>query len=202
MSDPSTSLSTSPRGGWLWKMLLEVMLIGVAVFLGMAADQWRTDRQHREQARAALVRLKTEIESNKAAVAATIDYHVRIRKEVTTYLDTDAAVRKRATLNINRGIWPVNFEHAAWDLALATQALADVDSALAFEIARVYGAQDVYVGLTTGLGQAMYLRPPSENFDGFLHSVRIWLDDIVTVDPGLMAAYDRVLPLIDAALKD
>jgi hypothetical protein len=98
---------TDQRRGWLWKMLLEVLLIGVAVFLGMAADQWRTDRQHREQARAALQ-----------------------------------------------------------------------------------------------LIQAMYLRPPSENLEGFFHSVKIYLDDIVAFDPGLIAAYDRVVPVIDSALRD
>jgi hypothetical protein len=189
------------RRGWLWKMLLEVVLIGVAVFLGMAVEQWRTDQQHREQARMALVRFKTELETNKAAVAAAKDYHTRIRGEVIAYLDRDPKLRSRTQLNITNGIWPVNFEHTAWDLALATQALADIDSTLAFEIARVYGHQQVYLGLTSGLTQAMYLRPPTENPDGFLHSVRVWLDDIVGMDPGLLAAYDRVLPMIDQALR-
>jgi hypothetical protein len=193
---------SNPQGGWLWKMLLEVVLIGIAVFIGMAADQWRTDRQHQEQARAALVRFRTEIETNKAAVAANRDYHIRIRQEAAAYLDTAPKARNRDTLKIDRGIGPVYFEHTAWDLALATQALADVDSSLAFELARVYEQQQVYDRLYSGLMQAMYLRPPSEDYDGFLHSVRVWLDDIVSLDPLLLESYDRVLPLIDAALKD
>jgi hypothetical protein len=194
-------MSESQRG-WLWKMVLEVVLIGFAVFLGMAADQWRTNEQHHEQARASLVRFKAELEANKAAVAATRDYHERLRKELTAYLGVDPKRRSRDMLNVDRGIWSVNFEHTAWDLALATQALADIEPPLAFEIARVYAAQQLYTGLTSGLTQAMYLRPPSEDFDGFLHSVKIWLDDIVTIDPGLLESYDRVLPLIDRALKD
>jgi len=181
-------------------MLLEVVLIGVAVFVGMAAEQWRTDQQHREQARLALVRFRTELATNKAAVQRTQEYHARLRREVKGYLD--AKTRSRTSLNIDRGLSPVAFEHTAWDLALATQALADVDSSLAFELARLYGEQQIITGLTTGLTNAMYLRPPSENLDGFLHSVSIWLDDIVSRNPALLAEYDRVLPLIDAALKD
>ena len=190
------------RRGWLWKMLLEVVLIGIAVFAGMAADQWRTDRQHREQARDALQRLKTELTTNRAAVAAIKDYHARIQREIGAYLEAAPAQRNRVALNIDRGMAPVNFQHTAWDLALATQALADIDTQLAFDIASVYEQQQVYRGLTQSLMHAMYLRPPSENFDGFLHSVKIWLDDIVRIDPGLLAVYDRVLPMIDAALKD
>jgi hypothetical protein len=189
----------SPQRALVLKGLLEVIFIGFGVFLGMAADQWRTDRQHRDQAHDALQRFKTEIQSNRAAVAKDQAYRARIRKEITAYLDP----KLRTTVDLQmQGIKPVNFEHTAWDLALVTQALADIDSPLAFELARVYGQQQVYTDLTGGLVQAMYLRPPSENLSSFLHSVKIYLDDIVEFDPGLVTMYDGVLPLIDRALKD
>lgn len=189
------------KRSWFWKMLLEVVLIGLAVFIGIAADQWREDRQRGLDARATLVRLKTEMQNNQRAVAASKDYHVRIQGEIRRYLNVDAKQRKTVELKIDRGIWPVNFEHRAWDLALATQSLADIDQALAIEMSRVYDAQLSYTGLTTGLTNAMYLRPPTENADGFLHSVHVWLGDIVSMDPALLKEYDRVLPLIDAALS-
>ena len=190
---------SSPQRALVWKGLLEVIFIGFGVFLGMAADQWRTDRQHRDQAHDALRRFKTEIEANRAAVMKNQDYRARIRKDITAYLDP----KLRPTVNLQmEGTKPVNFEHTAWDLALATQSLADIDSTLAFELARVYGQQQIYTSLTGGLMQAMYLRPPSENLTAFLHSVKIYLDDIVEFDPGLVKMYDEVLPLIDRALKD
>ena len=189
----------SPQRALVLKGLLEVVFIGFGVFLGMAADQWRTDRQHRDQAHDALQRFKTEIEANRAAVMKNQDYRARIRTDITAYLDP----RLRPTVNLQmEGIKPVNFEHTAWDLALVTQSLADIDSSLAFELARVYGQQQIYTSLTGGLMQAMYLRPPSENLTAFLHSVKIYLDDIVEFDPGLVKMYDEVVPLIDRALKD
>ena len=190
---------SSPQRALVWKALLEVVLISAGVFLGLAAEQWRSDRQHRDQAHQALQRFKTEIEANRAAVMKNQDYRARIRKDITAYLDP----RLRPTVNLQmEGIKPVNFEHTAWDLALVTQSLADIDSTLAFELARVYGQQQIYTSLTGGLMQAMYLRPPSENLTAFLHSVKIYLDDIVEFDPGLVKMYDEVLPLIDQALKD
>ena len=190
---------SSPQRALVWKALLEVVLISAGVFLGLAAEQWRSDRQHRDQAHQALQRFKTEIEANRAAVMKNQDYRARIRKDITAYLDP----RLRPTVNLQmEGIKPVNFDHTAWDLALVTQSLADIDSTLAFELARVYGQQQIYTNLTGGLMQAMYLRPPSENLTAFLHSVKIYLDDIVEFDPGLVKMYDEVLPLIDQALKD
>jgi len=190
---------SSPQRALVWKALLEVVLISAGVFLGLAAEQWRSDRQHRDQAQQALQRFKTEIEANRAAVMKNQDYRARIRKDITAYLDP----KLRPTVNLQmEGIKPVNFEHTAWDLALVTQSLADIDSTLAFELARVYGQQQIYTNLTGGLMQAMYLRPPSENLTVFLHSVKIYLDDIVEFDPGLVKMYDEVVPLIDRALKD
>ena len=192
-------MMADPRRALVWKALLEVVLISAGVFIGLAAEQWRSDRQHRDQAHQALQRFKTEIEANRAAVMKNQDYRARIRKDITAYLDP----KLRPTVDLQmEGIKPVNFEHTAWDLALVTQALADIESALAFELARVYGQQQIYTDLTGGLMQAMYLRPPSENLTAFLHSVKIYLDDIVEFDPGLVKMYDEVLPLIDRALKD
>lgn len=188
-----------PRRALVWKALLEVVLISAGVFIGLAAEQWRSDRQHRDQAHGALQRFKTEIEANRAAVMKDQAYRARLRKDISAYLDP----KLRPTIDLQmEGIKPVNFEHTAWDLALVTKSLADIDSTLAFELARVYGQQQIYASLTGGLMQAMYLRPPSENLIGFLHSVKIYLDDIVEFDPSLVKMYDQVLPMIESALRD
>ena len=134
---------------WIAKAVLEVVLISTGVFLGLAAEQWRSDAQHRDQARAALQRFKVEMEANQAAVKAVIIYHADIRKQIGAYLDPK--LRPSVTLKM-QGLKPVNFEHTAWDLV------------------------------------------------AFLHSVKVYLDDILSFDPGMVTHYERVLPMIDRAL--
>jgi hypothetical protein len=187
------------RRAFLWKGLLEVAFIGVGVFLGMAADQWRTDRQHREQARAALERFKSEIELNRGAVEKVKDYHAETRTRIAAYLDPKT--RNQTELHLS-GIQPAVLEQTAWDLALATQALADLDQALAFELTRVYGLQRRYQGLSSGVIQAMYLRPPAQDMTAFLQSLKVYYDDAIVYEPAMLESYGRVLPLIDRALKD
>lgn len=187
------------RRAIVFKALLEMVLVGFGVFLAMTADQWRTDRQHQEQARAALRRFKAEIEANKSAVEKVADYHVRMRRDIAAYLNP--ATRAATNLHVE-GVMPVLFEHTAWDLALATQALADIDTSLAYELTRVYGLQQLCVGLTGGLTQAMYLRPPSADLTPFLQSLKVYYDDMVIHEPALIEMYTRIQPLVDRALKD
>jgi hypothetical protein len=120
-------------------------------------------------------------------------------KSTDAYLAADAKTRPTVDVHI-QGLQPAAIEHTAWDLALATQSLAYIDPALGFSLARIYTSQQEYADLTRGMMQAMYLRPPSENLDGFLRSMSLYYDDVVLLEPGLMGMYDEVLPQIDRAL--
>jgi hypothetical protein len=181
------------------KVLFEVVLIGMGVFLGLLGEQWRESSHHRELALDSLRRFRTEIVANRSAVLAVKDYHATTRKSVETYLAADRGSRQSGDLRIN-GIQPVSFEHTAWDLAIATQSLAYLDSDLAFSVARVYDGQQRYAELTHGVLQAMYLRPPTENLEAFLRVLALYYDDIVLEEPGLVKMYNELLPQVDRAL--
>ena len=77
-----------------WKALLkvglEVLLISSGVFLGLMGEQWRENVRHRELAETSLRRFRTEIQTNRKAVADVKDYHVITKKSVDAYLSTDA----------------------------------------------------------------------------------------------------------------
>ena len=185
---------------WFVKLLLEVVLIGIAVFLGMAADQWRSDRQERAASREALQRIKIEIQKNQHEVQRVRDYHVRLRDAIVGYLDPKT--RAATTLRITEGVNPAKFDRTAWDLALATQALAHIDRDIALALTGIYGEQQTYEELSRGLTQAMYLRPPGESLEPFLQSLKVYYDDIVIHEPALITRYQAVLPMIDSALRD
>jgi len=54
---------------------------------------------------------------------------------------------------------PVIFEHTAWDLALATQALSYLDPDLAFDISKVYTQQNAFQKLEDSFLTAAFTRP-------------------------------------------
>jgi hypothetical protein len=178
-------------------MGIEVVLITTGVFLGLMGEQWRENAEQHRLADTSLRALRTELQANRKAVAAVKDYHAEMLKGVRAYFESGTEVRIK-------GLQPAWFEHAAWDLALATQALAHIDPALAFSLAAVYNLQERYNILTTGITQAMYMRPigTEANDDAFLGAVATYFSDLVFFEPELLAMYDRILPEIDRALGD
>jgi hypothetical protein len=162
-------------------------------------EQWRERSEHHELALESLRRFQAEIRTNRAKIAELKDYHVEMKDRIDIYLSLDAA--KRASFNVGlKGIRPASFEHTAWDLAIATQSLTYVDPPLAFALSRIYGAQQFYAGLTGGMMQAMYLRPPGQDPEAFFQTLTLYYSDIVIHEPGLLAMYDDVLPQLDRAV--
>ena len=137
------------------------MLIAVGVFLGLAGEQWRENARHREMAEAALRRFRSEIVTNRTAVANVKDYHVTMKKKLAAYFAADAKTRPTVQVQL-QGVRPAFFEHTAWDLALATQSLAYIDPTLAFGLSRIYTSQQDYAELSRGVLQAMYLAEPDQ----------------------------------------
>jgi hypothetical protein len=178
------------------RVLLEIILISAGVFLGLAGDAWREREQKREAARASLRRFRAEIAANRDAVTAVRDYHVTTLASVRAYLAKPNATRNVADVRISGLRW-VTFEHSAWDIALATQSLAFLDSDIAHALSRIYSAQQSYTELTRGMSQAMYLLPRQDNFDAFAEATDAFFGDLTAMEPKLLAMYDELLPKID-----
>ena len=198
---PSAPAPAKSRHRGIGRLLLEVVLISTGVFLGLAGEQWRENAHHHELAREALRRFRSEIAANRKAVAGVKDYHVEMRTRIEAYLAADANARKSLDV-VMRGVQPVTFEHTAMDLAIATQSLTYIDRGLAFDLSRIYSAQDDYAVLSRAVLQAMYLRPPSENLDGFFRTVALYYDDVVLSEPKLIEMYDELQRRIDGALGE
>ena len=202
--EPTAPVEPPPRhrGKSLLTLGLEVVLITVGVFLGLMGEQWRERAEQRELAEASLRRFRTEILANRKAVADRQDYHATLKKELDAFFALPEP-RKPGALKISMtfGLGPIFFEQAAWDLALATQALAHVDPELAFDLSRVYTIQQNYAGVQGAIVQStVYGRSPMQDFEGFWRSLSWYLGDVSYFDPTLIKAYDEVVPRIDRAL--
>ena len=190
-------------GKSIFKLVLEVALIGIGVFLGLAGEQWRERAHQRELAEQALRRFRTEIVENRQAVADVKDYHAAVRKRL--HAEFDKPPNKRSADNFQMsGIRPVNFDHSAWDLTIATQSLSYIDAGLSLALSRVYNTQETMSGLARGLTQAMYVTPPIDEARGttFFAAVMLFYDDMEVYEPGVLKLYDDILPKIENALGE
>jgi hypothetical protein len=199
-SDVAVASPPPRRHRWtVGRPLLEVVLIALGVFLGLAAEQWRDRSERQERATETLRRIRAEMVANREAVRRVVGYHANALVQLKSFLSTPVPERDEKALRME-GIQSAQFESTAWQLAQTTQALVDIDADLSFSLARVYGVQALYQGLTDGINNAMYLRPPTENMTAFRHSLALYYGDIVIIEPALEKLYDEVLPQIDRAL--
>lgn len=189
------------RGKSLVTIGLEVLLISVGVFLGLAGEQWREDRRHHELAKSSLRNFRSEMEENRKAVQAVKDYHATLKKDLQAYLAKDHKTRNTADVKI-QGLRFIQFEETAWDLALTTQALTYIDRDLALALSRVYNLQKTFNALTQGMTQAMYVLPWQDNFDGFAGAAETYYGDAVFLEPKLIQQYDELTRRIDRELGD
>ena len=180
-------------------MVLQVVLIAVGVFLGLAGEEWREDRENRRLAAEMLRRFRTELVTNRETVMGIKDYHVERLAELKTFFAAPVDQRD-ATVVKFAGIRPPFFERTAWDLAIATQSLTFVDAELAFALSRTYGFQNLANELGRGVVDAMYARPPTEADTNFFAVLELYYSDLTGLEPGLVAAYDELIPAIDEAL--
>jgi hypothetical protein len=183
------------------RIALEVALISVGVFLGLAGEQWREDRRHHELAESSLRRFRSEIVENRKAVSDVREYHGKLLKQLQNYLSKDRKSRNTADVTI-QGLRFVTFDQTAWDLAMTTQALTYVDRDLAFALSHAYNVQKMFNEFTRGMTQAMYLIPMLDNFDSFAQAAQVYYGDAVFMEPKLLAEYDDLIRQIDRALGD
>jgi hypothetical protein len=182
-------------------MVLQVVLIGLGVFLGLAGEEWREDRANRRLAVETLGRFRAEVATNRDTVLEYKDYHAEKHAQLTAYFAATAEERVNLPVQLE-GIRVPRFESTAWDLALATGTLAYLDAEIAFALSRTYAIQGGLDELTNGLAQAMYLRPLTLDLEGFLAAVTLYYDDLTYMEPGLVAEYDTLLLALDEALAE
>ena len=197
----------SVRGGQrsFFNLLFEVALIAVGVFLALWANNWQEDREHRAQAKAALRNFAAEMEANRQATQRNRAYHETFAHELREFLASkEPANEDRLNKSVHfEGMRPVIFEHTAWDLALATQALSYLDPDLAFDISKVYTGQNAFQKLEDSFLAAAFTTASlsSDNIKGMATAMELYLIDVNQQEPAILQLYDKVIPEVNSALS-
>jgi hypothetical protein len=188
-----------------FNLIFEVALIAVGVFLALWANNWHEDREHRAQARAALRNFAAEMETNRQAMQRNRAYHEAFARELREFLASkEPASEDRLNKSVHfEGMRPVIFEHTAWDLALATQALSYLDPDLAFDISKVYTKQNAFEKLEDSFLAAAFT-PASlsgDNVKGMATAMELYLIDVNQQEPAILQLYDKVIPEVKGTLS-
>jgi hypothetical protein len=184
-------------------VFLEVVLIGVGVFLALLANNWHEEREHRALASSTLRNFAGEMRINQRAVQKNRQYHEALVRELQQFVASSEPLTEERFQKSVQGVRPVTFEHTAWDLALATQSLSYLKPELAFEISKVYTEQNAFQTLENSFLASAFTPTTfaSDNFKGLATVMEYYLIDVNIQEPLILQRYEKVIPEIDHALR-
>jgi hypothetical protein len=185
-------------------LLIEVVLVSLGVFLALLANNWHENQEHRAQAQAALRNFVGEMEANLEATQHNRQYHETLVRELGQFLQSKAPpTEERFGNEVHfEGVRPVIYEHTAWDLALATQALSYLKPDLAFDISKVYTDQNAFQTLENSFLASAFTPASlaSDNVKGLTTAMLFYLRDVNQLEPVLISRYEKVIPEIKRTL--
>ncbi|HEY4282891.1 MAG TPA: hypothetical protein VGM62_07480 [Chthoniobacterales bacterium] len=188
----------------LLNILLEVILLSVGVFLALWASNWHEQREHHDLADAALRNFADEMRSNQQTVQKDRQYHETLARELQEFVaSNEPPTQDRYEKSVHfEGVRPVDFEHTAWDLALATQSLSYLKPELAFDISKIYSEQNALQTLENSFLASAYTPATfaSDNQKGLTTAMKFYLIDVNIKEPAILQSYKKIIPEIDRAL--
>lgn len=193
------SLWGKEHGRSILDLLIEVALVSSGVFLALLANNWHENRQHRALARTTRQNFVEEMRTNERMMQEKRAYHVELGENLQKFLaQPDRNPRERLEDSIHfRGVQPRIFEHTAWDLALATQALQYMKPDVALAVSKVYTQQNSFQMLENNFNAAAYTTLANPDTTALATTMAGYMSDVNTQEPQLLGLYRKVLPQIE-----
>jgi hypothetical protein len=209
LPQPASAPAARPhrRHSWL-KLVLEVVLITAGVFLGLAGESWRESREHRELAEQTLRRFREEVKGNRAAVLRVHQRHEDQEKGLYDYFAANGPALMASMLDPRKPLpQPVPdivtdsavFDYSTWDVAVATESLAYIDSEVIAMISAAQRMQQMIEEDHKAIAQVTY---SFQNQVHWLRGLAGYFGDTALHERLLLERYEKLLPRLDKAIED
>jgi hypothetical protein len=187
---------TAPRrGDAVRAALLEAGFVVLGVILALIANEWRQDVADRHRADVALTSMVDELEANRAAVAASHDYHANLLRELAAATAGPPPIQVFSQGFVN----PAQVLSTAWDTASQTGALEHIPYATVLQLSAMYERQDEYRNQAHTIGPIIYGEMFRGGAQAIVENYRNLASIIQTFlyrEAQLIAAYDTTLDLL------
>ena len=160
VNETDTHPPTETRFRWLtgWsRLLLDMLAITFGVLLAFALNQWWTERTEVGRVERAISAIESELDRNYGYLERAIDYRQEIYPKILVWLDGEMTFRELQF----RGTQPPRMERAAYNVAISTGALSEIDPDTARGIVGAYlmfeRVDGVHAMYTTGLPNLIFI---------------------------------------------
>lgn len=186
------------------RLLFEVILIILGVFLGLFVNELRIEQRDRVRAQGALTQIRSELQSNQEQVAKISAHHVTVRDSLNALLSRVSSMENPVTIQdllkaMPGGFGVAGLQRHSWTLANRLGALEHMDYATASMLSRTYHLQEFYTEKYDRLADNLYLASnidPSTR-EGLVLALALLAGDIAIHEEDLTKAYAMAIEHLD-----
>jgi hypothetical protein len=197
-------MPNSATSVWLPRVIFESALITVSILLALGLDEWRETRQTEDTIRQALSNFLSEISQNKARVDDAAPFNKGLHDVIEQRAASGEITSTSQFISIMDSYSPVVLQSTAWETALATGSLADMDYSLVSALSLTYGLQSRYEQ-TNREANARLTSPQTvstDTLDLAIYNSLQYLEDVTAMETELGVVYVEASSVIRAAYMD
>jgi len=188
---------------WLPRVIFESALITVSILLALGLDQWRENRETEATIRQAMSNFLSEIRQNKARVDDAAPFNQGLHDVVDQRYKNGDIRTMSDFISIMDSYSPVTLQSTAWETALATGSLANMDYGLVTALSLTYGLQSRYE--QTNRGAISRLTSPqilsNDTLDLAIYNSLQYLEDVTSMETELAVVYSEATGVIELNRK-
>ena len=189
---------------WFSRTIFESMLIVMSILLALGVRAWQDSREVRQLVSRSLNSFQNEIAQNRSRIDDLYRYHVGLQ---SLFADIDVHHSPESTediRNILNSFQSAVLLTSAWDTALATGALSEMDYESVFVLSLTYGYQQRFQTLyNSRLDDVLDLSTSDSISAGrVVERASRYVAEITAAEGDLLAAFDQAIELISEALRD
>jgi len=184
---------------WLPRVIFESALITVSILLALGLDEWRENRETEATIRHAMSNFLSEIQQNKARVDDAAPFNQGLHDVIDQRYKNGDIKSMVDFISIMDSYSPVVLQSTAWETALATGSLAEMDYGLVTALSLTYGLQSRYE--QTNRGAVSRLTSPqalsNDTLDLAVYNSLQYLEDVTSMETELAVVYSEAAGVIE-----
>lgn len=187
---------------WLLRVLLESFFIMVSILMALAVENWRESRQNRKLAQQSLQIFEREIRQNLATIEDNVLYHTGLRNVVAEAVADPAEAADMRS--IVEGLRPVRLTNTAWQTTSASGGITHINVETIWQLSLAYSFQERFRQQTLAAPPVFSFAAqtdPAER-ERIVRSTFNYLNELVTLEQDLRAAYQQAIQIIAASLHE
>ena len=197
-------MAKNSTSDWLPRVLFESFLITISILVALALDQWRENRQDEEAVQQALSNFVSEIQRNQTRIEDTAPFNRGLLEVLRNHYDTKDIGTVDDYVNMVESYAAADLRTTAWETALATGSLADMEYDLVSVLSFTYGKQSDYeIATQSGMSDLTSLQNLStDRLELATYNAIRYLNGITNLEAELAIIYNEALTVVDSAVRD